>query len=128
MSIRQKSSQTVTEFAETIRQKLKQLTDKVKDLYEAPSVQRSFLIEHEKMAVRAFKEGLAPPLRYRIITSNETTFDKIRQLALEEEPFIQRTNFQEPSPREFPSNRQNRQYNQPNQFNHPLPNYIRQTP
>lgn len=113
--IKQLQHQTVTEFAENIRKKLKQLSDKVRELYEAATVQRSFFTEHEKMAVRAFKEGLLPPLKYRMLASTETTFDKIRQLALEEEPFIpQHNNTEQPQPASSQrSNFPQRQSNQP---------------
>lgn len=128
LSLQQYPHQTVTDFAETIRQKLKQLSDKVKELYDTPSVQQSFLTEHEKMAVRAFKEGLQPPLKYRILASNETTFDRIRPLALEEEPFVPQNHLppiqREMQPRAYPKWHMPPPWqNQPPPFHHYTPQW-----
>lgn len=59
----------------------------MQERYEIKETQPSFCAENEKMAVRAFKEGLNPPLKFRVINSPENTFEKIRQFALEEEPY-----------------------------------------
>lgn len=92
LALKQTSQENATDFAEIIRNKLKKLTDKITELYDDNDVVRqSFYSEHEKMAVRAFKEGLAPPLKYRVLNSNDTSFERIRQFALEEEPFTKRS-------------------------------------
>lgn len=91
LALKQKPEQTATEFAEIIRNTLKKLTDKITELYDDDeNVKQSFYTEHEKMAVRAFKEGLLPPLKYRVLNSHETSFEKVRQFALEEEPFTKK--------------------------------------
>lgn len=108
LSLKQTTEQNATDFAETIRSKLKKLTDKISELYEDnEDVKHSFYTEHEKMAVRAFKEGLIPPLKYRVLNSNETSFEKLRHFALEEEPFTKKSSVN------TSANTQNSQ-NQPN--------------
>lgn len=42
------------------------------------------------MAIRTFKEGLLPPLKYRAVACNDTSFEKVRHFVLEEEPFTTR--------------------------------------
>lgn len=93
LSLRQRPTQNATEFAEVVRNKLKKLNDKIAESYENnDEVKTVFFLEHEKLAVRAFKEGLNPPLKYRVLNSTETSFEKIRQFALEEEPFTLKQN------------------------------------
>lgn len=87
LALKQQPSESVTVFSEKIRIKLKSLSDKISAQYQDEIVRDSFSIEHEKMAIRAFKEGLLPPLKYRALAFNGNSFETVRQFALEEEPF-----------------------------------------
>lgn len=108
LALKQKSGQSVTDFSEQIRVKLKNLSDKISELYQDPLIHDSFSIEHEKMAIRAFKEGLLPPLKYRAVAFNDNNFEKLRQFVLEEEPFTNSSNIVNTNTHFQP--RPNRQY------------------
>lgn len=67
---------------------MKDIHDIVVTLYDNAEVVRSFKIEHEKIAIRAFKEGLRPPLKHRIVNFEAKSLDELTKKAVEEEPFI----------------------------------------
>lgn len=48
----------------------------------------SFRAEHEKIAIRTFKEGLPTPLKFRIVNYEAKTLDEILKKTLELEPFV----------------------------------------
>lgn len=130
LSLHQQHSQNVTEFSETIRAKLKKLSDKISELYDNNDiVQASFYTEHEKLAVRAFKEGLLPPLKFRVINCPEQSFEGIRQFALEEEPFIRERAQPNHSRDNFTRNSQrNNNYYNKSQNTYTPPQRTHQTP
>lgn len=64
------------------------LNEKVKELSDSDEVQNTFYKQNDQMACRALKEGVHFLLRQRLIISPETTFEKLRQFALEEEPYV----------------------------------------
>lgn len=91
LALRQRPNQSVGDFSDVIRKKLNILTDKVKEISESLAVQETFQRQNDQMACRALKEGLHPALRQRLIVSPESTFEKLRQFALEEEPYTRNT-------------------------------------
>lgn len=88
VNLTQTTSQSAKEFSEVIKEKLKELSDIIKSQYAEPEVIKSFRIEHEKIAIRAFKEGLKPPLKYRVVNFEPKSLDEIIKKAVEEEPYV----------------------------------------
>lgn len=88
VNLSQQASQSAKEFSETIKEKLKELSDIIKSQYDNAEVIKSFRIEHEKIAIRAFKEGLRPPLKYRVVNFEPKSLDEIVKKAVEEEPYV----------------------------------------
>lgn len=66
VNLKQTTTQSAKEFSDVIKEKLKELYDHIKTLYDNDEVIKSFKIEYDKIAVRAFKEGLRPSLKHRI--------------------------------------------------------------
>lgn len=87
LTLRQTPNQTVGDFSDNIRRKLNILNDKIKEISEDTTVQQTFQKQNDQMACRALKEGVRPLLRQRLTISPDTTFENLRQLALEEEPY-----------------------------------------
>lgn len=88
MNLSQGPDKSAKEFADLIREKLKELSDILKTQYQNVEVIKSFQAEHEKIAIRAFREGLRSPLKYRIMNCDTKTLDEIVKRAVEEEPFV----------------------------------------
>lgn len=62
MNMYQMQNKSAKEFADIIKSKLKELSDIISAQYDNDDVRQSFKIEHEKIAIRAFREGLRSPL------------------------------------------------------------------
>lgn len=88
LALKQRTYQSVGEFADVIRKKLNTLTEKVKELSDSPIVQQTLNQQIDQISCRALKEGVHEAMRNRLISSKETTFEKLRQFALEEEPYV----------------------------------------
>lgn len=56
--------------------------------YADDIVRTSFKIKHEKIPIRAFREGLKSPLKERIINFEAKTLEELTKKAIEEEPFV----------------------------------------
>lgn len=113
LSLRQNPGQSVTEFAEIIRRKLNTLSAKVKEKYDIPEVQRTFNEQNDQMGGRALKEGVYSSLKQRLISSQINSFEKLRQFALEEEPYVLQSVQLNESPHSFNPNF-NQQFNRNN--------------
>lgn len=87
MQMRQGFGKTVTQFVDALREKLRELDERLMTEYEHKEVRKSFKKEHEKIAIRALKEGLNQPLRDRIVAFESDSLDAVVKKALEEEPF-----------------------------------------
>lgn len=88
MNFRQPYDKSAKEFADSIKAKLKELSDVTKADYNVPEVLKSFQSEHEKIAIRTFREGLRSPLKERIINFEASKLDDLVKKAMEEEPFV----------------------------------------
>lgn len=77
MHIVQKDDQSCKEFADEIKDKLRELSDITITQFDNNDVVKSFKCEHEKIAIRSFKEGLKPPLKYRIHNLETQTLDEL---------------------------------------------------
>lgn len=64
------------------------MKDIIETLYDNAEVVKSFQIEHEKMAMRTFKEGLRPPLKHRMVYFDLKSLDELIKKAVEEEPYV----------------------------------------
>lgn len=89
MNLTQNSDKSAKDFADIIKEKLKELSDIIATQYDQDNVRDSFKIEHEKIAIRAFREGLRSPLKERIINFEAKSLDELTRKAIEEEPFVQ---------------------------------------
>jgi Zinc knuckle len=88
MQMGQGRNQSVHSYAETINNKVQEMSDVTDGLHEELAVKGLFRTEHERMAVRVFKEGLWEPLRQRILaTPPDATLEQLIHRAIEEEPF-----------------------------------------
>ncbi len=101
INLRQGPNHSAKEFADIIREKLKELSDIIGSLYQVPEVVKSFKVEHEKIAIRAFKEGLRTPLKHRIVNYDPKSLDELVKKAVEEEPYVAvlRSSLEDNSPR-----------------------------
>lgn len=88
MNLTQEYDKSAKDFADIIKEKLKELSDIIITHYDDDNVRKSFKIEHEKIAIRAFREGLRSPLKERIINFEAKTLDDLTRKAIEEEPFV----------------------------------------
>lgn len=88
VKLRMRSDQSPKEFSDSIKEMLKELNDIISSQYDNPEVVTSFKTEHEKIAIRTFKEGLPTPLKFRIVNYEAKTLDEILKRTLEEEPFV----------------------------------------
>lgn len=88
MHFRQSSTQSCKEFADELKEKLRELNEILNLQYESEEVLSSFRQEHEKIAIRSFREGLLPPLKYRIMNVETKSLDDLVKKAVEEEPFV----------------------------------------
>lgn len=88
MSMTQGSDESAKEFSDSIREKLKELNDLIKAQNTNPDVVTSMKSNFEKTSIRTFREGLKPPLKYRVMNFEATTLDEITKKAVEEEPFV----------------------------------------
>lgn len=88
MSMTQGTDMSAKEFSDTIREKLKELNDLVIAQNANADVRTTLKNNFEKTAIRAFKEGLKPPLKYRVINFEALTLDSITKKAVEELPFV----------------------------------------
>ncbi len=88
MSMSQPFDKSAKEFADMIKEKLKELTDVTILQYDNTAVVTSFKDEHEKIAIRAFREGLRSPLKERVVNYDAHTSDALIKKAIEEEPFV----------------------------------------
>lgn len=88
VNLKQSASQSAKEFSDIIKEKLKELSDIITTQYSHAEVIKSFKIEYDKIAIRAFKEGLRAPLKYRIVNFEPKSLDEIIRKAVEEEPYV----------------------------------------
>lgn len=86
--MKQDPVKSAKEFSDEIKEKLKELSEKIRSQYDHVEVLKSFDIEHEKIAIRTFREGLRPPLKYRMVNATANTLDEITKKAVEEEPYV----------------------------------------
>lgn len=88
MTLVQGPDKSAKEFADLLKEKLKELSDILLTQYDNNDVIASFKLEHEKIAIRTFREGLRSPLKHRIINFEARTLDELVRKAVEEEPFV----------------------------------------
>ncbi|KAG4074170.1 hypothetical protein HA402_000614 [Bradysia odoriphaga] len=88
MTMAQQENQSSKEFADEIKEKLRELSELLITQYDNDDVIASFKSEHEKIAVRTFKEGLRPPLKFRVMNFETKSLDEMVKKAVEEEPFV----------------------------------------
>lgn len=88
MNLQQSHTQSAKEFSDVIKDKLRELSEIIKTLYQNEEVIKSFRTEYDKIACRAFKEGLRPPLKHRIVNFEPKTLDELIKKAVEEEPYV----------------------------------------
>lgn len=88
LTMKQQENQSCKDFADEIKEKLREMHELLINNFQHPEVISSFKSEHEKLAVRTFREGLKPPLKYRIVSCDAKSLDEIIRKALEEEPFV----------------------------------------
>lgn len=87
-------NKSVREFAEEINKVLEDLEFSINLNYAEDIVRKGFKIEHKKAAIRIFKEGLYEPLKGRVFAcSSGKTLEETIQIALEEELFLKRDNY-----------------------------------
>jgi len=65
MNLRQEQNMSAKEFADKIKEKLIDLSDNIQTNYDQQEFIESFKSEHEKIAIRTYKENILPPLKNR---------------------------------------------------------------
>lgn len=130
MSMTQEENQSAKEFSDKIREKLKELNDLTKSQNAEPQVVTTLKSNFERTAIRTFREGLKPPLKYRIINFEATTLDAITKKAIEEKPFVRvtksSTDTEKNLNRNSINNKENVNYFRRRQFSSNRPNNFRQ--
>lgn len=88
MNMRQIPSISAKHFADQIKEKLRELNDVIESTYDNQDVLDSFRTEFMRVAIRTYREGLLPPLKFRIQNFDAYSLDELVRKTVEEEPFV----------------------------------------
>lgn len=86
-SVKQIRNQTVQDYANIVQDKLSDILEKMMSDHSSQDARSSFQSEYTKIAIRAFKEGLLPSIKARVVTASAKTLDEIMRIAVEEAQF-----------------------------------------
>lgn len=89
-SVKQTRGQAVQDFANIVQDKLSDILEKIISEHQSMDARFSFRSEYSKVAIRAFKEGLLPSIKARVVTASAKTLDEIIKIAVEEAQFTPR--------------------------------------